>query len=134
MTEKTKVYVDPYRKKYGSPTMPSQKKGYDRKEKVKAMNELARETTKQVEEEQSIDDLIQEAKAEGNFNLASELIDKRIQDDHSREFNVMWDRQNIKSGGRLDGSKSALEILQNLKSSGELDEMEESFREKRRNK
>ena len=134
MTEKTKVYVDPYRKKYGSPTMPSQKKGYDRKEKVKAMNELARETTKQVEEEQSIDDLIQEAKAEGNFNLASELIDKRIQDDHSREFNVMWDRQNIKSGGRLDGSKSALEILQNLKSTGELDEMEESFREKRRNK
>ena len=134
MTEKTKVYVDPYRKKYGSPTMPSQKKGYDRKEKVKAMNELARETTKQVEEEQSIDDLIQEAKAEGTFNLASELIDKRIQDDHSREFNVMWDRQNIKSGGRLDGSKSALEILQNLKSSGELDEMEESFREKRRNK
>ena len=134
MTEKTKVYVDPYRKKYGSPTMPSQKKGYDRKEKVKAMNELARETTKQVEEEQTIDDLIQEAKAEGNFNLASELIDKRIQDDHSREFNVMWDRQNIKSGGRLDGSKSALEILQNLKSTGELDEMEESFREKRRNK
>jgi hypothetical protein len=46
----------------------------------------------------------------------------------------MWDRQNIKSGGRLDGSRSALEILQNLKSSGELDEMEESFREKRRNK
>ena len=134
MTKKTKVYVDPYRKKYGSPTMPSQKKGYDRKEKVKAMNELARETTKQVEEEQSIDDLIQEAKAEGNFNLASELIDKRIQDEHSREFNVMWDRQNIKSGGRLDGSKSALEILQNLKSTGELDEMEESFREKRRNK
>lgn len=134
MTEKTKVYVDPYRKKYGSPTMPSQKKGYDRKEKVKAMNELARETTKQIEEEQSIDDLIQEAKAEGNFNLASELIDKRIQDEHSKEFNVMWDRQNIKSGGRLDGSRSALEILQNLKSSGELDEMEESFREKRRNK
>lgn len=134
MTEKTKVYVDPYRKKYGSPTMPSQKKGYDRKEKVKAMNELARETTKQVEEEQSIDDLIQEAKAEGNFNLASELIDKRIQDEHSKEFQVMWDRQNIKSGGRLDGSRSALEILQNLKSSGELDEMEESFREKRRNK
>jgi uncharacterized protein YpuA (DUF1002 family) len=134
MTEKTKVYVDPYRKKYGSPTMPSQKKGYDRKEKVKAMNELARETTKQIEEEQSIDDLIQEAKAEGNFNLASELIDKRIQDEHSEEFNVMWDRQNIKSGGRLDGSRSALEILQNLKSSGELDEMEESFREKRRNK
>jgi uncharacterized protein YpuA (DUF1002 family) len=134
MTEKTKVYVDPYRKKYGSPTMPSQKKGYDRKEKVKAMNELARETTKQIEEEQSIDDLIQEAKAEGNFNLASELIDKRIQDDHSKEFEVMWDRQNIKSGGRLDGSRSALEILQNLKSSGELDEMEESFREKRRNK
>ena len=134
MTEKTKVYVDPYRKKYGSPTMPSQKKGYDRKEKVKAMNELARETTKQIEEEQSIDDLIQEAKAEGNFNLASELIDKRIQDEHSKEFNVMWDRQNIKSGGRLDGSRSALEILQNLKSTGELDEMEESFREKRRNK
>jgi uncharacterized protein YpuA (DUF1002 family) len=134
MTEKTKVYVDPYRKKYGSPTMPSQKKGYDRKEKVKAMNELARETTKQIEEEQSIDDLIQEAKAEGNFNLASELIDKRIQDEHSKEFDVMWDRQNIKSGGRLDGSRSALEILQNLKSSGELDEMEESFREKRRNK
>ena len=134
MTEKTKVYVDPYRKKYGSPTMPSQKKGYDRKEKVKAMNELARETTKQIEEEQSIDDLIQEAKAEGNYNLASELIDKRIQDEHSKEFQVMWDRQNIKSGGRLDGSKSALEILQNLKSSGELDEMEESFREKRRNK
>ena len=134
MTEKTKVYVDPYRKKYGSPTMPSQKKGYDRKEKVKAMNELARETTKQIEEEQSIDDLIQEAKAEGNFNLASELIDKRIQDEHSKEFQVMWDRQNIKSGGRLDGSKSALEILQNLKSTGELDEMEESFREKRRNK
>ena len=134
MTEKTKVYVDPYRKKYGSPTMPSQKKGYDRKEKVKAMNELARETTKQIEEEQSIDDLIQEAKAEGNFNLASELIDKRIQDEHSKEFQVMWDRQNIKSGGRLDGSRSALEILQNLKSSGELDEMEESFREKRRNK
>lgn len=114
--------------------MPSQKKGYDRKEKVKAMNELARETTKQIEEEQSIDDLIQEAKAEGNFNLASELIDKRIQDEHSKEFNVMWDRQNIKSGGRLDGSRSALEILQNLKSTGELDEMEESFREKRRNK
>ena len=134
MTEKTKVYVDPYRKKYGSPTMPSQKKGYDRKEKVKAMNELARETTKQVEEEQSIDDLIQEAKAEGNYNLASELIDKRMQDEHSKEFNVMWDRQNIKSGGRLDGSRSALEILQNLKSTGELDEMEESFREKRRNK
>ena len=134
MTKKTKVYVDPYRKKYGSPTMPSQKKGYDRKEKVKAMNELARETTKQIEEEQSIDDLIQEAKAEGNFNLASELIDKRIQDEHSKEFQVMWDRQNIKSGGRLDGSRSALEILQNLKSSGELDEMEESFREKRRNK
>ena len=134
MTEKTKVYVDPYRKKYGSPTMPSQKKGYDRKEKVKAMNELARETTKQIEEEQSIDDLIQEAKAEGNFNLASDLIDKRIQDEHSKEFEVMWDRQNIKSGGRLDGSRSALEILQNLKSSGELDEMEESFREKRRNK
>ena len=134
MTEKTKVYVDPYRKKYGSPTMPSQKKGYDRKEKVKAMNELARETTKQIEEEQSIDDLIQEAKAEGNYNLASELIDKRIQDEHSKEFQVMWDRQNIKSGGRLDGSKSALEILQNLKSTGELDEMEESFREKRRNK
>ena len=74
MTEKTKVYVDPYRKKYGSPTMPSQKKGYDRKEKVKAMNELARETTKQVEEEQSIDDLIQEAKAEGNFKLPLSMI------------------------------------------------------------
>ncbi len=134
MTEKTKVYVDPYRKKYGSPTMPSQKKGYDRKEKVKAMNELARETTKQIEEEQSIDDLIQEAKAEGNYNLASDLIDRRIEQEHNKEFQVMWDRQNIKSGGRLDGSRSALEILQNLKSSGELDEMEESFREKRRNK
>ena len=49
MTEKTKVYVDPYRKKYGSPTMPSQKKGYDRKEKVKAMNESTMEQAEYLE-------------------------------------------------------------------------------------
>ena len=134
MTEKTKVYMDPYRQKYGSPTMPSQKKGYDRKEKVKAMNELARETTREIEEEQSIDALIQEAKAEGNYNLASDLIDRRIEQEHNKEFQVMWDRQNIRSGGALDGSKHALNILEKLKASGELDEMEESFRDKRRNK
>ena len=123
-----------YREKNGSPTMPSQKKGYDRKEKVKAMNELARETTREIEEEQSIDALIQEAKAEGNYNLASDLIDRRIEQEHNKEFQVMWDRQNIRSGGSLDGSKHALNILEKLKASGELDEMEESFRDKRRNK
>ena len=123
-----KVYIDPYRKKYGSPTMPKVSKGFENKRRMEEFNKKAKEIAQEKEEvkyQEGIEDLIQEAKRSGNYDLASELIDKRIEMETREESKRTWDRFNIRSGGKLEPENLTNEVFKKLRESGDLDYYEE---------
>ena len=78
-------------------------------ERLKKLAEQTRDAIKHSETEDELDDLILDAKKSGNYDTASELLDRKAEIQTQREMTRLWIRHGV------EPEEVGLEVLKKLK-------------------